>query len=65
MQRFITAGTVVKLPYPKYRTTREVTDPAKLFIFHLKSPELFSVRYKKSYYTHRLDLPENTVRVLQ
>jgi len=29
MQRFITTGTVVKLPYPNDRATRELTDPAK------------------------------------
>ena len=35
MERFITTGTVDKLPYPKERATRKLTDPAKLFIFHL------------------------------
>ena len=37
MQRFITTGTVAKLPYPKERVNRKLTDPAKLFIV-LKSP---------------------------
>jgi len=35
MQRFISTGTVAKLPYPKERANRKLTDPVKLFIFHL------------------------------
>jgi len=35
VQRFITTGTVAKLPYPKETVTRKLTDPAKLFIFNL------------------------------
>ena len=31
----MSTGTVAKLPYPKERAAQKLTDPAKLFIFHL------------------------------
>jgi len=35
LQLFTSIGTVSKSPYPKHRAARKLTDPTKLFIFHL------------------------------
>jgi len=35
LQLFLSTGTVSKSPYPKHKTARKLTDPAKLFILHL------------------------------